>query len=335
MKERERETVSFTVRWTRGMNDEADGDEGEATTSRKDEVGEAKRTRERMAEKGHWVDSWTLEFADDTSGVLVADNEDILQDAINIMSDLFEEFFNAIGMCLNAKKSELIIFRSSKKQRTLCLPSGQEESKVVRLLGLWIDNGYRFDVHTQKVLQKVRFKLANLSKVRPYMSEERAKLVVEALIHSTINYMGIIYLRLPSNKVKVQRLLNRAARLVLRAEPRAHVEDLLRELYWLNVENMQRYLMVTSFRRLKYGNCRAKISYANLFEGNLGLYRLRAVHTRVQWTRINAHGRNAYIYQASHLYNELELNGALFLSEEAFKESAKFRVFRDYYNGNL
>ena len=103
----------------------------------------AKKTAEKMAERGYWVDSWTLEFADDSSGVIVADREEILQDAVNIMSSLFEEFFNSIGMALNA--------------------SGQVESKVVKLLGLWIDNNYKFETHTQKVLQKVRFKLANLS----------------------------------------------------------------------------------------------------------------------------------------------------------------------------
>ena len=68
-----------------------------------------------MAEKGHLVDSWTLEFADDSSGIIVADNEEILQDAVNNMSSLFEEFFKSIGMALNAKKSELIVFRSSKR----------------------------------------------------------------------------------------------------------------------------------------------------------------------------------------------------------------------------
>ena len=61
------------------------------------------------------VDSWTLEFADDSSGIIVADNEEILQDAVNNMSSLFEEFFKSIGMALNAKKSELIVFRSSKR----------------------------------------------------------------------------------------------------------------------------------------------------------------------------------------------------------------------------
>ena len=136
-------------------------------------------------------------------------------------------------------------------------------------------------------------------------------------------------------KSRVQKLLNRAARIVLLAEPRAHVEDLLRELYWLNVENMQRYSMITSLRRLKYGKCKANISWSNLFEGGQSLYKLRSVHIRVQWPKILAHGRSSYIYQASHWYNELELGGALFTSDNAFKVSAKFKIFKTFSNCNL
>ena len=264
----------------------------------------AKKTAEKMAERGYWVDSWTLEFADDSSGVIVADTEEILQEAVNIMSGLFEEFFNAIGMALNASKSELIVFRSGRKRNTLTLPSGQEESQVVKLLGLWIDNNYRFETHTQKVLQKVRYKLANLSKVRPYLSEDKAKMIVESLIHSTINYMGILYLRLPSNQKKVQKLLNRASRLVLKADPLTHVLDLNRELYWLNAGNMYRFLLLTSFRRLKYGNCIAQISWDNVFVAQPNLYKLRAIHCRVQWPKITSHGRNSYIYQSLFLWND-------------------------------
>ena len=217
----------------------------------------------------------------------------------------------------------------------LTLPSGQEESKVVRLLGLWIDNNYRFETHTQKVLQKVRFKLANLSKVRPFLSEDKAKMIVESLVHSTINYMGIIYLRLTSNQKKVQKLLDRAARLVLRADPLSHVVDMNRELYWLNAENTFKYLLVTSFRRLKYGNCRAEISWDNVFVTQPRLYKLRSFHSRVQWPKIMSHGCNSYIYQSSFIFNELEMNGALYTSKKHFKDAARFMIFRDYSNGNL
>ena len=78
----------------------------------------AKKTKELMAEKGHWVESWMLEFADDTSGMLICDNEEILQDAVDIMSRLFKEFFNAIGMCLNCPLNRRIITRNHSQSLT-------------------------------------------------------------------------------------------------------------------------------------------------------------------------------------------------------------------------
>ena len=82
---------------------------------------------------GFWVEVWTLKFADDTLGVLVARDEAELQLAVAIMMDLFTHYFNSMGMALNAKKSELIIFRSTKKTFTLTLPGGQEEAPYVRV----------------------------------------------------------------------------------------------------------------------------------------------------------------------------------------------------------
>ena len=133
----------------------------------------------------------------------------------------------------------------------------------------------------------------------------------------------------------MQKLLNKAARLVLQVEPRTHAEDLMRELYWLNVPNMFRYVLITSLRRLKYGQTIAFISFANLFHDFNGLYKLRKIHIRVQWPKISSHGRNSYIYQSSWLYNSMELNGEYFPHVDKFKEAVKFRLFRDHDNGNI
>ena len=128
-----------------------------------------------MADMGFWVEVWTLEFADNTSGVLVAQVEVELQLAVVAMLDLFTHYLNSkysIGMALNGKKSELIVFRSGKKDLNLTLLAGQEESDHVRLLGLWFDNAYKFDVHMQMVCQKLRYKIANIALHQPRESKD-------------------------------------------------------------------------------------------------------------------------------------------------------------------
>ena len=296
----------------------------------------AKRTQEEMAEGGFWTEIFCLEFADDTSGVIVAKDEAELQIAIHLMMKKFQHYFNSMGMCLNEKKCELIIFRSARKEFTQTLPSGQEEVNTVRLLGLWIDNDYKFETHTQKVCQKLRFKIANLNRVRPYLSQERARMITESLVLSTISYMGTLYLRLPSNRKKIQKLMNLAARSVLKAGPRTHVEDLLRELYWLNTTNFHEYLLICVLRRLRMRAMTAPVTMEELFSNKFpGLYKLRQVHIRVQWQKISSHGRNSFAYSSSQAFNKYELNGQWFGDEETFRAVVKFRIFKDNPNGNV
>ena len=296
----------------------------------------AKRTMKVMSEMGFWVEVCTLEFADDTSGVIIAKDEAELQLAVGVMMEIFTHYFNSMGMALNAKKSELIVFRSTKKEFILTLPGGQEEADYVRLLGLWIDSGYKFDVHTQKVCQKLRFKLANINRVRPYISQERAKMITEALVHSTIGYMAVVYLRLPNNQKKVQKLLNVAARIVLKAHRRTHIEEMLRELYWLNTTNMYEYLLICVMRRMVKQMMTAPVAFGEVLGNKIpGLYKLRTQHLRVQWSRITNHGRNSFCFMAVEAFNHYELHGAWFGDEETFKVVVKFKIFKGRPNGNL
>ena len=231
-------------------------------------------------------------------------------------------------------KCESIIFRSSRKEFTQTLPGGQEEVDCVKLLGLNIDSDYRFSTHTDKVCQKLRFKIANLNRVRPYLPEEHAKMLTESLVLSTIAYMGTLYLRLPSNQKKVQRLMNLAARSVLKEEPRAHVEDMLLELYWLNVKNYHEYLLIFAMRRIREGLMKAQNTAKEL---RLGADpRLRnSGDLQVQWTRMRSHGLNSFLAAGCSAYNKYNLSKEWFETEDEFKAAVKLRIFSKNANGNL
>ena len=297
----------------------------------------AKKVRQEMAESGFWVEAWTLEFADDTSGVIVAEDEAELQIAIHLMMERFRHYFNSMGMCLNESKCELIVFRSSAKVFDQTLPGGQKEVTCVRLLGLWIDSDYRFGTHTDKVLQKLRFKIANLNRVRKYLEQNKARQLTESLVISTIAYMGTLYLRLPTNQKRVQKMMNSAARSVLQCHPRTHVVEMLRELYWLNSPNLWEYLMVCVMRRLKEGLLKAPVSYNELFIiKDQEMQRLRnARDLKVQWTKMQSHGLNSFLHNACLAFNKYRFATEYFEDEEEFKKTAKLRVFSRNVNGNV
>ena len=235
----------------------------------------ATRTEIESRARNAEVEANTLEFADDTSGVLSSKTEVELQTGINVMFSKFKLYFESMGMALNPSKCQLLVIRSRKKVNTLTLPGGQEEVRTVKLLGLHIDNNYRFQTHTQQVCNKLRFKLANLVRVRQYMEQEKFKRVMEALVLSVVDYAGILYLRLKVNQVRVQKLINQAARIVLKADARAHIVDLLLATGWLNCENRLEFLQCCAMRRMKTLKMRAPVSYQEIFRDR-GVYQLRA-----------------------------------------------------------
>ena len=154
---------------------------------------------------------------------------------------------------------------------------------------------------------------------------------------STISYMATLYLRIPSNRKKIQKLMNVSARSVLRAPPRSHVEDLLRELYWLNTENLWEYLLICVMRRLRERLMRAPISFEEVFVlRNPEIRRLRSNDLRVQWSRMTSHGLNSFVNNGCEAYNKYNLNPEMFTDEDIFKETVKFRIFsKCRSNGNL
>ena len=116
--------------------------------------------------------------------------------------------------------------------------------------------------------------------------------------------------------------------IVLKAEARSHVEDLLWELYLLNCTNFYEYLLICSIRQLREMNMIAPIKIVELFENKyLNLHRLCSVHLRVQWPKIWSHGCNRFAFMGSQSYNRNELNGEWFGDEDTFKAVAKWRGF--------
>ena len=130
--------------------------------------------------------------------------------------------------------------------------------------------------------------------------------------------------------------MNISARSVLKAHPRTHVVDLLRELYWLNATNLWEYQLICVLRRIRQGLMKAPISFEEIFiQKNPELRRLRGNDLRVQWTRMNSHGLNSFANNSCVAYNKYNLNTEMFLSEDSFKESVKFRIFTRCENGSI
>ncbi len=90
--------------------------------------------------------------------------------------------------------------------------------------------------HIAKTARSCRFALHNIRKIRPFLTEHAAQLLVQALVISRLDYCNALLAGLPSNTIKLlQMIQNAAARLVFNEPKRAHVTPLFVSLHWLPV----------------------------------------------------------------------------------------------------
>ncbi len=80
--------------------------------------------------------------------------------------------------------------------------SKMTSSTSVRNLGVIFDDQLTFKEHIAKTAQSCRFALHNIRKIRPFLTEHAAQLLVQALVISRLDYCNALLAGLPSNTIK-------------------------------------------------------------------------------------------------------------------------------------
>ncbi len=141
---------------------------------------------------------------------------------------------------LNLAKTELLVFPATPTlQHDFTIQLGSSTitpSASVRNLGVIFDGQLTFKEHIAKTARSCRFALHNIRKIRPFLTQHAAQLLVQALVISRLDYYNALLAGLPSNTIKpLQMIQNAAARLVFNEPKRAHVTPLFVSLHWLPV----------------------------------------------------------------------------------------------------
>ncbi len=132
---------------------------------------------------------------------------------------------------VNLAKTELLVFPATPTlQHDFTIQLGSSTitpSASVRNLGVIFDDQLTFKEHIAKTALSCRFALHNIRKIRPFLTEHAAQLLVQALVISRLDYCNALLAGLPSNTIKpLQMIQNAAARLVFNEPKRAHVTPL-------------------------------------------------------------------------------------------------------------
>ncbi len=141
---------------------------------------------------------------------------------------------------LNMAKTELLVVPATPTlQHDFSIQLGTSiitPSTSVRNLGVIFDDQLTFKEHIAKTARSCRFALHNIRKIRPFLTEHAAQLLVQALVVSRLDYCNALLAGLPANTIKPLKMIqNAAARLVFNEPKRTHVTALFISLHWLPV----------------------------------------------------------------------------------------------------
>ncbi len=107
---------------------------------------------------------------------------------------------------LNLAKTELLVFPATPNlQHDFTIQLGSSAitpSASVRNLGVIFDDQLTFKEHIAKTARSCMFALHNIRKIRPFLTEHAAQLLVQALVISWLDYCNALLAGLPSNTIK-------------------------------------------------------------------------------------------------------------------------------------
>ncbi len=144
---------------------------------------------------------------------------------------------------LNTKKSEAVIFLTSKQQNDL--PSDISVTigghrvvpkPSVRILGVIRDSGLTMQAQVAQIAKSCYHQIRNIGQIRSSITDDACRTLVHALVTARLDYANALLYGLPQRtRQRLQRVQNCAARLVSRTGKYDHITPVLQHLHWLPI----------------------------------------------------------------------------------------------------
>ena len=143
---------------------------------------------------------------------------------------------------MNNSKTEFIMYGSN-KMLTKCRTADMningtwvKKQKVIRYLGVWMDEVLSFKYHVKMKCRSAMFNLVRIKRLRPSLTVEAANILVMGLVISHLDYANSILIRVLDVTIKqLQHVQNMAAKVVLQADKYASPKECMKNLHWLPV----------------------------------------------------------------------------------------------------
>ncbi|KAH9637193.1 hypothetical protein HF086_016215 [Spodoptera exigua] len=253
-------------------------------------------------------------FADDTNAVVSADNISNLNTIVNQTLDIFHSWFAVNGLKINASKTNVMLFRSTSKNKDSiqCEINGEKVNvvEVVKFLGVYIDSQLKWKEELNYVVKAISPACYVLRSLRNDVTIKHLKMVYYALVESRLRYSILFWGgSYDYNIQKAFVIQKRAVRTMVRIQQQESCKPHFTDLNILTVPSL--YVLVLLTHLSKY-----------IFEYETEEERLRRESTRrkdlqlQQVTHLNV-AKHSSFHKSLKLFNRLptEIKGLVYKSE--------------------
>ena len=150
---------------------------------------------------------------------------------------------------LNDDKTEVMIISSSRMSTALSIPESFDIgngsvpfSDTVKNLGVTLDCHLSLKTHVLNLVRTANFELRSISSIRRLLTTEATATLVSAFILSRLDYCNSLLSGCPQSLIlRLQKVQNNAARLILGISKREHISSHLASLHWLPIDSRIKY----------------------------------------------------------------------------------------------
>lgn len=178
--------------------------------------------------------------------------------------------------------------------------------QYVKYLRVYLDENLNFHKQMKTVCSKIASKINFMKRISKKLTFPPKKIIYNALIAPHFDYCSTLYINCNKEHLKIlQKLQNRAMRIILKCEYRTHTEIVLESLNWLSINQKIKYNIMLYVFKMK--NDKTPQYLSNKLEY------VRDTHNRLTSARNELRlpnfksdlGRKSLFYNGVKMYNEL------------------------------
>ena len=203
----------------------------------------------------------------------------------------------------------------------------------MRNLSAMLDSHLKMDKHVRHILKKCCTNLRRIRAIRPFLTLNATKALVQALVMSHLDYCNSLLVGISVDLLnKLQVVQNAAARVVYRLRKYDHVSHVRKKLHWLPIRERIHYKVAVITFNVLNGNGPDYLK--ELLHPQKSVRSLRSTTSNlldIPKTRLKTAGDRSFASTAPRIWNELPVKLRNCDNILTFKRDLKTYLFKKAY----